>query len=120
MNTKLLGRWGEEQAAAFLRKAGYEILGLGYRTRYGEIDIIAGKNGQIAFVEVKLRRNAYYAEARENVTRAKQEKLKMTAQLWLQKEDCDLPCRFDVVEVYAPEGTETKKPEIKHLEDAFS
>lgn len=119
MNTKLLGRWGEEQAASFLRRGGYEIKGLGYRTRYGEIDIIAQKGDMIVFAEVKLRKSARYAAAREYVDAAKQERLRTTAQLWIAKEDCTLPCRFDVIEVYAPEGAQTKNPEIHHMEDAF-
>ena len=119
MNTKLLGRWGEEQAALFLKNKGYELLGVGFSTRFGEIDIIAQKDGYVAFVEVKLRKNDAFAPARDAVTYAKREKIKTTAQIWIEERNCDLPCRFDVVEVYAPVGARTKSPYINHIEDAF-
>ena len=59
---KLLGREGE--AARYLERKGYEILGLNYSCRYGEIDVIAEKGGYAAIVEVKLRESAEFAEAR--------------------------------------------------------
>lgn len=114
-----LGRWGEERAAAYLRRHGYKIIGMNYACRGGEIDIIAQKRGFIAFVEVKLRKNAAFGEAREFVTRAKQERIMMTAQMWLAENDCELQPRFDVIEIYAPNGAEGKL-DIRHLEDAFS
>lgn len=119
MNTKLLGRWGEAQAAAYLKKQGYRVLAMGYRTRYGELDIVAQTGKLIVFVEVKLRRGDSFAPARDHVTPVKQERLKTTAGMWLAREDCELPCRFDVIEVYAPQGTETRNPVINHIEDAF-
>ena len=53
----LLGRWGEKQAAGYLHQKGYRLLAAGYRCRMGEIDLIAQKGRELAFVEVKLRRN---------------------------------------------------------------
>ena len=116
---KELGDWGEERAALFLRLHGYSIVERNYRRRQGEIDIIARKRGVIAFVEVKLRKNADFAEAREFVTYAKQRRILTTAQLWLMENDCELQPRFDVIEIYAPEGMATKRPAIRHLEGAF-
>ncbi len=58
----LLGRWGEKQAAGYLHQKGYRLLAAGYRCRMGEIDLIAQKGRELAFVEVKLRRNANFAE----------------------------------------------------------
>ena len=119
MDKQLIGAWGEEQAANYLRRKGYTILGLNYSKRVGEIDIIARRGTYVVFVEVKLRRDARFAEAREFVTRAKQERILTTAQLWLSENACRLQPRFDVIEVYAPEAP--KGPvEIRHLEDAFS
>ena len=118
--TNLLGPWGEQTAAADLRRRGYEIVAANYRTRFGEIDLIARQGGFTVFVEVKLRASDRFAEAREFVDRRKQERLRASALLWLaaHPEDGGQP-RFDVVEVYAPEGLETKKPVIRHLENAF-
>lgn len=119
MDSRTLGRWGEEQAARYLRRHGYRILGMNYRCRMGEIDIIAQKRAFLVFAEVKLRKNADFAEAREFVTRAKQERIMTAASLWLAENETDLQPRFDVIEVYAPDGTETKRPRIEHTENAF-
>ena len=73
----------------------------------------------IAFVEVKLRKNADFAAAREFVTCAKQQRILKSASLWLSVHGCELQPRFDVIEIYAPEGMETARPRINHLEDAF-
>ena len=53
--TKLIGREGEAEAARYLERKGYKIIGLNYSCRYGEIDVIAEKDGYAAIVEVKLR-----------------------------------------------------------------
>ncbi len=119
METKLLGRWGEETAAKYLRRKGYKIVGLNYRCRFGEIDIIAQNRRYTAFVEVKLRRSAAFAQAREFVTEAKQERLRTAAQLWLAANGDERQPRFDVIEVYAPQGEATRRPEICHIENAF-
>ena len=119
--SELLGRWGEAEAAAYLRKRGYTILAANYHSRFGEIDLIAEDRDFLVFVEVKLRKSADFAEAREFVDRKKQERLKQTALLYLaQHESAAKQPRFDVIEIYAPQGTATKRPAIYHLEDAFS
>lgn len=119
MKTKLAGRWGEETAAKYMKKKGYVLVGMNYTSRFGEIDLIVKNREYIIFVEVKLRRSADFAHAREFVTRSKQEKLIRTASLWLAANDTGLQPRFDVIEIYAPEGVLAKKYEITHLEDAF-
>ena len=100
MDNRELGAWGEKKAAGYLRLHGYKILEMNCRFRQGEIDIIASKRGYIVFVEVKLRKNDSYAEAREYVTAAK------------------LQPRFDVIEIYAPDGSKGKV-KINHIENAF-
>ena len=119
--TTLLGRWGEAQVAEYLHKKGYRLIASGYRCRMGEIDLIARKGPYLAFVEVKLRRDAKFATAREQVTAAKQRKILVTAEHFLSQhpEMGEYLCRFDVAEVYAPEGTKTLKPEIHYYEHAF-
>ena len=116
--TKLLGSWGELQAADFLQKKGYRILGLNYSCRYGEIDIIACDSRFVVFAEVKLRKNASFAQAREYVTFSKQERIRSTAALWLSQNPTELQPRFDVVEVYAPQGM-AGSVAIQHFADAF-
>ena len=114
------GNWGEERAALYLRLHGYKIVERNFRCRQGEIDIIACKRDMVAFVEVKQRKNADFGEAREFVTYSKQRRVIAAAELWLLKTGCELQPRFDVIEVYAPEGTNTLLPEINHIENAFS
>ena len=117
--TKLLGAWGEALAAEYLRKKRYKILASGYRSRFGEIDLIAVNKKTLVFVEVKLRKSASYANARDYVDKKKQDRLRTTASLYLSENPTDLPARFDIIEIYAPEGTATVRPEINHMEDAF-
>ena len=85
----------------------------------GEIDIVARKGEYIVFAEVKLRRNADFGEAKEFVTPNKQRRIIAAAQYWLMKHPTELQPRFDVIEIYAPDGTRTVRPEIHHIEDAF-
>ncbi|MCI9262991.1 MAG: YraN family protein [Oscillospiraceae bacterium] len=117
---KLLGRWGETLVAEDLRKKGCTILAAGWHCRFGEIDLIASDGIYLRFVEVKLRRDPHFAQAREFVDARKQEKLRLSAQLYLAENPTDLQPRFDVAEVYAPEGLDTRRPEIIYLENAFS
>lgn len=115
----LLGRWGESKVAEWLRKSGYKVIGAGYRCRFGEIDLIASDGKYICFTEVKMRRNADFAHAREFVDRHKQERLRLTAQHYLCEHPSELQPRFDVAEVYAPQGISTKDPQINYIENAF-
>ena len=115
----LLGGWGESVAGVYLRKRRYKLLGVNYRCRGGEIDIIAEKGRFIVFVEVKLRKNADFGEAREFVTTSKQKRIIHAAQNWLLRYPSRLQPRFDVIEIYAPQGMHTAIPQINHIEDAF-
>ena len=115
----LSGAWGEALAAEYLRKKHYRLLAAGYRCRFGEIDLIVQDRKYLVFVEVKLRRSARFAQAMEYVDRHKQDRIRITASMYLSQNPTALQPRFDVIEIYAPEGTATKRPEIYHLEDAF-
>lgn len=117
--SNLLGAWGEATAADYLRKKRYEIVAAGYRCRFGEIDLIVKDRKYLVFVEVKLRKNNDFARAMEHVDRRKQDKIRITASLYLSQNPTALQPRFDVIEIYAPEGIATRKPEIYHMEDAF-
>lgn len=115
-----LGPWGEALAAAYLKKKRYRIVERNYASRFGEIDLIAEGGGYLVFVEVKLRKDSRFARPREFVDGAKQRRIVTTAMRYLQQHETPLQPRFDVIEVYAPEGRKTKNPTINHLEDAFS
>lgn len=97
------GDRGEDAVSALLRRKGYTVLERQYRCRWGEIDIIARSPEDIlCFVEVKTRSSAAFAQAREFVTAAKQQKIRRTAGLYLARKNLDCVCRFDVAEVYWP------------------
>lgn len=115
----VVGAWGEAVAADYLRKKRFQVIATGYRCRYGEIDLVVQNRQYLVFVEVKLRSSDRFAEAREFVDLRKQERLRATASLYLDQFPTELQPRFDVIEVYAPEGSATKHPRIIHLEDAF-
>lgn len=119
MNTKLRGSWGEALALNFLKNKGYTPLAVGYRSRFGEIDLIVRDAKYVVFAEVKVRKSDRFAEAREFVDYKKQARLRKTAQLWLARHDPPLQPRFDVIEIYAPMGINTNNPRINHIEDAF-
>ena len=70
-------------------------------------------------MEVKLRKTSIFGEAREFVGFEKQNRIRATAELWLQNNPTELQPRFDVIEIYAPDGMETAKPRIIHLENTF-
>ena len=117
--SKLTGAWGEAIAAEYLRKKHYKIIANGFHSRFGEIDLITQNRKFLIFVEVKLRKSAKFAKAMEHVDFRKQDKLRTTASVYLAQNPTDLQPRFDVIEIYAPEGTATASPEIYHMEDAF-
>lgn len=118
MDTRELGSFGEQQAALFLRKKGYDVVAVNYSCRIGEIDIIARKDDIIAFVEVKLRKNDVFGSAMEYVTKTKQRRIIRTAMYYMQNKSQMLQPRFDVIEIYAPNGTDGPV-EIDYAEDAF-
>ena len=119
MDKRAIGNFGEEKAVQYLRRKGYRILGRNFSCRMGEIDIIAQRGNYVAFVEVKLRKNADFAFAREFVTVSKQRRIISAAMIWLRMKNSQLQPRFDVIEIYAPDGEKSKAITINHIEDAF-
>ena len=109
-DSRLRGRWGEALAAEFLRRKGYRIIASGWRCRFGEF---------LCFIEVKLRGSERFGTGAEQVDRRKQERLRTTAELYLQQHPSPLQPRFDVVEILAPQGMATKRPGIRQIENAF-
>ena len=115
----IVGAWGESLAAEYLRKKKYALVAMNYKTRYGEIDLIVRNRKFLVFVEIKLRKSDSFASAADFVDSRKQNRLRLTAQMYLSEKPTLLQPRFDVVEIYAPQGIETLKPTINHMEDAF-
>ena len=118
MSARTYGAAGEAFAASALEAEGYRILERNWRSGRSEIDLIAQRGDIIAFVEVKTRKNARFAAAREYVTPAKQARILAAAEEWLQGHPTMLQPRFDVIEVYGEEGAPFP-PRINHLENAF-
>lgn len=118
-DSRLRGRWGEDRAAEYLGRKGFRLVAANWRCRFGELDLVAEDGTYLCFVEVKLRKSAAYGTAAAFVDRRKQEKLRASAELYLVRHPTELQPRFDVIEIYAPQGTATKAPEIFHLENAF-
>jgi putative endonuclease len=99
-----LGKQAEDLACRELRRRGYEILARGYRTRMGEIDIVARDGTTVVFVEVKARRSNRCGAPAEAVTRWKQARIaRLALDYLLRRGWLDRPCRFDVVGVLLPE-----------------
>ena len=115
----LSGAWGEALAAKYLQKKHFKLLATNYRSRLGEIDLIVSNRKYLVFVEVKLRKSNQFADALEYVDRRKQDRIRTTAEIYLSEFPTVLQPRFDVVEIYAPQGAETLHPIINHMEDAF-
>ncbi len=112
------GAWGEDAACRYLEDLGYRIVERNFRTRFGEIDIIAERGAYIVFAEVKSRKNSRFAKAREFVTESKQRKILASAELWLSEHVTKLQPRFDVIEVYGEENSPVT-PCITLIETAF-
>lgn len=114
------GKIGEEYIQQLLQKQGYILRAANYRSRYGEIDIIAEKEQYIVFVEVKTRDEKRKAEPLEAVTAIKRKKVVQTAMLYLQEhiQAQKLQPRFDVAGVITS-GREQTVIQVQYLEGAF-
>lgn len=103
---KSLGDEFEDRAALWLQDRGLRIVAKNYRTRTGEIDLVALHGDQLVFVEVRVRRNPRFCSAAASVDRPKQVRILRAAQRFLQQHSAlrELPCRFDVVAFEAPQS----------------
>jgi len=119
MDLKQRGKWGEKHALEYLTNKNYTKVTTGFRSRFGEIDLIVKSKECIVFAEVKTRKNSNFAYARESVGKAKQRKIIATANYWLLKRPTNLQPRFDVIEIYATDNDYSLHPMINHIENAF-
>jgi putative endonuclease len=100
MQRQALGKQGEDLAVAELERLGNAILARRYRTRHGEIDIVARDEATIVFVEVKAKETAEFGTAAEAVTVRKQRRVVSMAVDYLARNRLTgHPCRFDVVAI---------------------
>lgn len=108
------GNAAEVVAARFLEGKGYKILAHQFRTRFGEIDLVAEKDDELVFVEVKARKNLNYGYPEAAVDDRKMRKLAAAADIYMEqqkKDDCLY--RFDVLAMLLKEDGGF---EIEHLE----
>lgn len=115
-----LGKLGEKYSLHYLKKKNYQIVAKNYRTRLGEIDIIARQTDEFVFVEVKTREeNLRFGDPRDSVTVPKQNRIKKMAQVYLDKQTSKewTKCRFDIIEVILSRTGDLKT--INHIIDAF-
>lgn len=111
-----LGLHGEAIVCRELERRGYAVLARRYRTRLGEIDIVARHAGWVVFVEVKARHDRRFGDPADAVTRQKQRRLAAMAEDYVARHGLgELPCRFDVAAVAMGQGV----PLITIFEDAF-
>jgi putative endonuclease len=111
-----LGRSGEEAAVVLLKENGYKILARNYKTRLGEIDIVARDKDTLCFVEVKTRLSERFGLPSEAVSRFKQRQISKAALIFLkEKKLLDKKARFDVVSVLYSE----KGPKLDIIKNAF-
>jgi putative endonuclease len=112
-----LGESGENLAVQTLTARGYAILARRYRTRHGEIDVVAEHEGTIVFVEVRARTTGEFGRAAESVTDAKKRKVTAMAVDYLARHHItNRPCRFDVVAI---DDALSPAPEVTVYPNAF-
>lgn len=110
----LRGQEGEEAAKAYLLKLGYQFIVANWRYRKAEIDLIFQKGDTLVIVEVKARKNKVISP-HLSITKAKQKRLIQAVNAYIEQENIDLECRFDLLFVI---GKSTQE-EIVHIPDAF-
>lgn len=118
LKNQATGQLGEQAAADYLSNQGYRILERNFRSRGGEVDIVArDRQGCIAFVEVKTRRSLAYGLPQQAVTIRKQRQVSKGALSWLARNRLqNSSARFDVIAVLLQNGAQ---PQIEHIINAF-
>lgn len=114
-NTLSIGNQGEQIAAEYLVKNGYNILHKNWRYKKLEIDIIARDKDELVIVEVKTRKNEDFEGPNDVVTKKKQKYLIEAAGAYIEEFDIDRETRFDIIHII----TQGMEPKIEHIKDAF-
>ena len=117
MNTRIIGKEGENRAVSYLEEKGFSIIERNWRTKRGEIDIIALKNDILVFVEVKTLPNGTMDMIQRELNYQKRQRIIKTSKRFLLKhrEYNNSYVRFDVIVIDMP-GLEP----VYHIENAFS
>jgi len=110
-----VGIWGENVAAGYLQERGYSLVARNFRTPYGEIDVVAHKDGFVIFVEVKTRTSKSLGPPEISVSLRKREHMLAAAEHYAQQNEID---RWQI-DVIAVEGKPGMKPVITHFENAI-
>lgn len=106
--TKSIGDTTEQAALVFLTAQGLTLLDRNYHSRYGEIDIVMADGKVVVFIEVRYRKSNAYGGGASSITRNKQQKLIKTANHYLQQQQANVECRFDVIDMSPAGYTATK------------
>lgn len=113
---QLFGKEGESLAVLYLKKHGYKIIEQNYRTKLGEIDIIAKEKNTLVFVEVKSRKTCDFGSPKYAITPKKMKTISMVALYFLKEtKQSGVKARFDVVSISPGE----REPEIEIIKNAF-
>jgi putative endonuclease len=110
-----LGKKGEEIAAGYLEKKGYQILEKNWRQWKNEIDVIAMDGKYLVIIEVKTRQSNYFGEPETAVTRDKQRALIRAANAYVRYKNINSEVRFDILSIIVSKSSE----HIHHIVDAF-
>ena len=114
-----IGKQGETKAKNYLKRRGYQILESNYRTKAGEIDLIAKEKDCLVFVEVKTRTTEEYGTPAEAVSFYKQQHMINSAKYYLTRHGGECECRFDVIEVRLSSRGWLKIAKINHLKNVL-
>lgn len=117
---KIFGQLGEEAVCKYLKTHGYVVAARNYKTRSGEIDIVAVNREVVAFVEVKTRKRSDLSTPKEAVNAYKQERIISAASIYTMRTNWGLDVRFDVAEVIVDDGINGQTAEINYIENAFT
>ena len=113
----LIGRWGEHEAARFLVERGYSIVEINYRTPHGEIDLIATKEAQVIFFEVKARTSVKFGYPEASITSQKKQHMLSAVECYLETHVDMESWQYDVLAI---RRQPTGFVEIVHFENVLA
>ncbi|MBI1818996.1 MAG: YraN family protein [Nitrospirae bacterium] len=109
------GREAETYAASYLKQKGYKIVEKNYKTRFGEIDLIATDRNTLVFLEIKARQNDHFGGPAGAVTRTKRQKIVKMAKFYLMSKKIERDIRFDVLLIVGA----LESPSVELIQNAF-
>lgn len=115
MDKRKIGFQAEEEAVHYLRANGYEIRDRNWRWKRSEIDIIAEKDNELIFIEVKTRKNEAFGYPEEFVTEDQEERIRLAAEVYCEEVSWLGNLRFDIIAILQ----NAYPNHLEHLEDAF-